>query len=340
MKTMSRWLSSTGAVAVFAALGFQGASAQGVTANGVVYSQFQYQLADSANHASAFDVKRAYLDFKKTWDGGIQTRVTADLYRDANGSLNYRLKYAYFAWTPEDSPLTLKFGQIHTPWLDWEEGLWEYRMQGTMPLERAGYITSSDLGAGVDGAWGQQKFNMQFVVMNGEGYHGAEGDQHKDVAMRGSLRLLSSDDGGSRGGLRITGMAHVGATIGGGTRNRMVGMLSYKSKLYTLAGQAGRVTNSATSAAPDVKADVMSIYGVAKVPDSKVSFLARLDRTDPNVDAANDKQTRFIGGVSYQLSPQVRVLLDLDHVSYEGGPPSAAAAAQRSTLLFQTQFVF
>ncbi len=130
-------------------------------------------------------MKRAYLDFSGKFDGGINTRVTADLYRDANGSLNYRLKYAYFAWTPENSPLTLKFGQIHTPWLDWEEGLWDYRMQGTMPLERAGYSTSSDLGAGVDGAWGGQKLNMQLVVMNGEGYHGAEVDQHKDVAARG-----------------------------------------------------------------------------------------------------------------------------------------------------------
>lgn len=329
-----------GAVAVLAALGTQGASAQGVTANGVVYSQFQYQLGDSANHASAFDVKRAYLDFKGKFDGGIQTRVTADLYRDSNGSLNYRLKYAYFAWTPENSPLTFKFGQIHTAWLDWEEGLWDYRMQGTMPLERAGYITSSDLGAGVDGAWADQKFNMQFTVINGEGYHGAEGDQHKDVEFRGSLRLLTSDDGGSRGGLRLTGMAHVGATTGGGTRDRMVGMLSYKSKLYTVAGQFARVTNSATSADPDVKADVLSVYGVAHVPDSKVAFLARVDRWDPNTAVSNDKQTRFIGGVSYQLSPQVRLLLDLDHVSYEGGAPSPAAYAQRSTLLFQTQFVF
>lgn len=337
---MSRWLTSLGMVAVLAALGAPGASAQGLTANGVVYSQFQYQLADSANHASAFDVKRAYLDFKGKFDGGIQTRVTADLYRDSNGSLNYRLKYAYFAWTPENSPVTLKFGQIHTVWLDWEEGLWDYRMQGTMPLERAGYSASSDLGAGVDGAWGQQKLNMQFAIVNGEGYHGAEGDQHKDVEMRASFRLLGSDDGGSRGGLRVTGMGHLGATTGGGTRNRWIGMLSYKSKLYTLAAQGARVTNSASSTDPDVKATFESVYGVARVPDSKVAFLARVDLWDPNTATANDKQTRFIGGVSYQLSPQVRLLLDLDHVSYEGGPPSPAAAAQRSTLLFQTQFVF
>jgi Phosphate-selective porin O and P len=340
LKTASRVSSIAGAVCFVTLLVAHRAEAQGLTASGVVYSQFEYQLAEEANDASAFDVKRAYLDFRGSFDGGIATRVTADLYRDDNGSLNYRLKYGYFAWTPEDSPFTLKFGQIHTPWLDWEEGLWDYRMQGTMPLERGGYDTSSDLGAGVDAAWASQAFNMQLVVMNGEGYHGAEGDRHKDVAVRGSLRLLESDDGGSRGGLRLTGMAHVGARTEGGTRNRYAGMVSYKSSLLTLAGEAARVIDGEAAGSVDVKGNVFSVYGVAKVPETKWALVGRLDVTDPNVDRAEDRQTRFIGGVSYQLSQQVRILLDLDHVSYQGEPPSAAAAAKRSTLLFQTQFTF
>ena len=340
MKTVIRCLEALGILTVLLVLSAQHASAQGVTANGVVYSQYQYQLADSADDFNGFDVKRAYLDFRGSFDGGIQTRVTADLHREASGSLNYRLKYAYFAWTPENSPVTLKFGQIHTPWLDWEEGLWDYRMQGTMPLERAGYSSSSDLGAGLDGAWADQKVNMQLVVMNGEGYHGAEGDKHKDVGLRGSLRLLDTDDGGSRGGLRVTGLAHFGSATGGGTRNRFIGMLSYKSSSLTLAGQAARLTDSPSSAAPDVNGMILSAYGVAKVPDTNVAFIGRVDVWDPNTDNADDKQTRFIAGVSYQLTNQVRLLLDLDHVSFEGAAPSAAAEAEHSTVLFQTQFVF
>ena len=86
---------------------------------------------------------------------GIGTRVTADIYRNADGSLAYRLKYAFATWTPEGkSPLTFKLGQIHTPWLDWEEHLWDYRMQGQMAMERAGYLSSSDFGAGIDGMLG------------------------------------------------------------------------------------------------------------------------------------------------------------------------------------------
>jgi hypothetical protein len=340
LNTIPRRLHLLGAALFITALSARGASAQQATSvSGVVYSQYSYELADSAGHANAFDVKRAYLNFTRKFDGGISTRITGDVYRASDGSIDYRLKYAYFSWTPTNSPLTFKFGQTQTPWLDWEEGLWGFRMQGTMPLERAGYQTSSDLGLGVDGAWAKQKFNMQLSLMNGEGYHAAEGSKNKDVAARFSLRLLPSDDGGSRGGLRVTVLGQAGANNGGGTRNRVLGMLSYKSKMLTLAGELARVTNSATSADADVKANLFAVYGTLTPKDSKVSIVARVDNLDPNTNMASDATTRVIAGLGYHLSPNVLLLADIDHVSYQG-TPTASQAARRSTLLFQTQFTF
>src|SRR6059058_2026543 len=72
-------------------------------------------------------------------------------------------------YTPQSSPLTYKIGMIHTPWLDWEEALWDYRMQGQMALERgfmtttggqSNYISAADFGVGVDGKWGPDKINF------------------------------------------------------------------------------------------------------------------------------------------------------------------------------------
>ncbi len=337
MNTISRRLYLLGAAVLMAALSARGALAQDVKVSGVVYSQYSYELnADSVSqHYNAFSVERAYLNFTAKFNGGVGTRVTGDIHRAADGSINYRLKYAYFAWTPENSPLTFKFGQTQTPWLDWEEGLWGYRMQGTMPLERAGYQTSSDLGVGVDGAWADQKFNMQLSLMNGEGYHAAEGDQHKDVGLRASLRLLESDDGGSRGGLRVTALAEKGTRTGGGNRDRYVGMLSYKSKQVMIAGEAGRTKDGTQG----VKGQVVAFYGTWSPKDSKVGLIGRVDLVDPNTDVADDATTRVIAGVSYALSPNVLLLADVDHVSYQG-TPTAAQDARRSTLLFQTQFTF
>jgi hypothetical protein len=316
-----------------------GASAQEVRVGGVVYAQYAYLLSDSAGHGNAFDVKRAYVDVRGGFPEGIDTRVTADIHRQSDGSLDFRLKYAYFTWRPEHSPLTLKFGQIHTVWLDWEEGLWDYRMQGTMPIERYGYASSSDVGVGVDGAWADQRLDVQVAAHNGEGYHGIEGDEHKDVSARASWRLLPSDDGGARGGLRVTGTASFGEPVGGGTRNRYIGMASWKSSRLTLGGQAARTVDG-TATEPNVSGNVLSAYGVLRLPDSPWALVARLDRSDPDVDLDDDALTRVIAGVSYRLGSNVLVLLDVDHVSYQGGPPTAAADARRTSLLFQTQFTY
>src|SRR5438067_6294740 len=124
----------------------QGSPPPQVTVGGLVYTQFVYQLKDTLNHVNNFDITRAYVNVIGRFSGGLYTRVTADIYRNtaapSNGSLSYRLKYAYAAYTPEKSLLTYKVGLIHTSWLDWEEALWDYRMQGSMALER-GFMTAA-----------------------------------------------------------------------------------------------------------------------------------------------------------------------------------------------------
>src|SRR6266487_6732297 len=155
----------------------QGSPPPQVTVGGVVYTQYVYQLKDSLNHINTFDITRAYVNVIGRFSGGVGTRVTGDIYRNPNdSSLSYRLKYAFATYTPQGSPLTFKVGQIHTPWLDWEEALWDYRVQGQMALERGGYVTSSDFGAGIDYKQGADKVNGQFVIVNGEGYSGGSGD--------------------------------------------------------------------------------------------------------------------------------------------------------------------
>ena len=67
--------------------------------------ELQAALADGA---TSVDVTRAYVNVLGKFSGGLATRVTSDIYRNADGSLGLRLKYAYFGYTPHGSPLTLK----------------------------------------------------------------------------------------------------------------------------------------------------------------------------------------------------------------------------------------
>ena len=314
-----------------------------VTVTGVAYLQYLYQLKDTANHNNNFDVTRAYINVIGRFSGGVYTRITADINRPAgDNSLRYRLKYAYVAYTPQGSSLTYKLGQIHTPLLDWEEALWDYRMQGQMAMERGAYVSSSDFGLGVDGNWSADKINMQVGIYNGESYSGGTGDKRKDFMGRVSVRLSPTDDGSRVGGLRVTAYGQYGKPTSGGQRNRLLGMVSYRTKQITLAGEYA-VTKDSTTGPPPVaqsSGSVASVFAVYHFQDSKAALLARVDLTDPNTNVANNRITRFIGGASYQLSPNLRLLADLDLLSYQGGAPTPALEATRSQAFFHAQFTF
>ncbi len=336
-----------GVAVVAAALGASTAAAQGqaptppqISVGVLAYTQYVYQLKDTTNHLNSFDVKRAYVNVIGRFSGGVYARITADIYNppaaSGDSSRSYRIKYAYVQYTPSGSPLAFKMGEIHTPWLDWEEALWDYRMQGTMAMERNGYVSSSGFGVGVDGKWGPDKVNMQFTVTNDRFYSQGQGDQRKWAQARVSVRAMDTDDSSRVGGLRVTGFADYGNTIGGGQRQRWLGMVSYKSKQLTLAGEAAATRDGGAAL---TNGHVYSAFGVYKFSPSKAAVIARVDIFHPQAGSTTDKQTRFIGGLSYQISPNLRVLGDWDYVSYQG-TPTAAQEATRSQALFQTQFNF
>jgi predicted RecA/RadA family phage recombinase len=334
----------------------QAAQAPTVTVGGVGYLNYYYQLnVDSSlappAHGNNFDVARSYVNVLGKFAGGIGSRVTVDVdgRRAAANQQSIRLKYAFVTWTPEGSKLTYKLGMIQTPLLDWEESLWDYRMQGVMPLERAGYVTSSDFGAGIDGMWNYDGVNMQVGIYNGEGYSSALGDNRKDVSGRVSVRLARTDLPGKSGGLRLTGYANLGLANGGGVRNRALGILSYKSKLLTLAAEYGTMRDSTSVATPDVQGSLVAAYGVFNLPKTKAAIIGRVDSFDPNVDStattagarvAVNRQTRVIAGVSYAMTPNLRVLLDADLNAIEDGSPTNNFDKGREAVFFHVEFKF
>jgi hypothetical protein len=350
-------------------VGSRPAAAQ-TSVSGVVYAQWNYTMAkdtlsadSNITHINNFDITRAYFNVNGSFAGGVKGRVTGDVYRVADGSLAYRLKYAFLSWAPEKSPLTFRFGQTYTPWIDWEEALWNYRMQGTMPMERngGGYLTSSDFGAAVDGTFNHDAFNFQAGVYGGEKYNGSLGDGRKDVEARASFRLLATDDGSRVGGLRVTGYAGLGKPTTGGQRNRFMGMVSYRSNDVTLAAEYA-ITRDSTTGGPSAvgggsavalshlrKGTVFSGYGVYHFPSTRFSVLGRVDVVNTNTaDTAavkTGKSTRIIAGAAYQLSPNLRLLGDVDLVSYQSGFAGTGAAdyaayVNRNQFLLQAMYSF
>jgi hypothetical protein len=306
-----------------------------VTVTGLVYTQYLYQLKDSAGagHQNQFSVQRGYINLLGRFAGGIQTRLTADITPSGTTNQVYRLKFAFAAWTPTGSSLTYKLGLLNTPFVDFEETLWDYRMQGAIAVDRNGYMTAADFGAGIDGKWNNDQVNGQLAFVNGEGYSGGTGDGRKDIQARVSVRVTPTNDASRVGGLRVTGYAGIGKYTGGGDRNRFIGMLSYRTQQITLAGEFVSTKDAA------ITGSIISGFGVYHLTNSKVAAIARMDIVDPNTSAGPDKQTRVIGGLSYQLSPNVRLLADVDLLSYQA-TPTPAQDGTRARALFQAQFTF
>src|SRR5947208_7619355 len=107
-------------------------------------------------HPNAFNVSRSYINITGNISHLVAFRVTPDVVREnntasaTNGSLVFRIKYAYAQvnlddWMTKGSYTRLGIQQ--TPWLDYAEGIYRYRFQGTMFPEREGYFASADAGA-------------------------------------------------------------------------------------------------------------------------------------------------------------------------------------------------
>jgi len=169
-----------------------------------------------------------------------------------------------------------------------------------------------------------------------------------------SYRVVNTDDPSRVGGLRLTGFAYLGQPNSGGERQRMVGMVSYRSSNLTLAGiygmtkdstigEAAAVGQGAIAGKAEAKGTVLSAFAVFHFPLTRFAVIGRFDSVDPS-KAAGDKQTRIIAGGSYQLTPNVRVLADLDQLSFESGfTPTAgnyAAYLARTTANLHLQFTF
>src|SRR5215208_1590033 len=103
-----------------------------------------------------FQVGRSYINVTGNISHNIAFRITPDIARETgvgsslNGSYVFRIKYAFAQFTLDDWTTKgswVRLGIQQTPWVDFMEGIYRYRFQGTVFSEREGFLSSSDAGA-------------------------------------------------------------------------------------------------------------------------------------------------------------------------------------------------
>jgi len=285
-----------------------------------IFADYTYQnapeITDSDGNSvkpSGFDVKRAYINVTGNISHLLGFRITPDIAREAivgegipsslTGSLVFRLKYAFAQlnlddWMPKGS--WARFGIQQTPWVDFEEGIYRYRFQGTIFMEREGYLSSSDAGASFHTAFQNNYGDVHAGFYNGDTYSRPEPNDQHAFQIRGSLRPLPS----SRylRGLRVHGFWDHDAYVKDAERRRGLVAVSYEHKYVNAMWQYGDERDQTSVTKPVVDGKGWSIWATPKTTKGFEGLL-RYDDQEPN-DATNARRHRTIAGIAYWLPHQ------------------------------------
>jgi hypothetical protein len=171
--------------------------------SGVIYSNFQYRTDQRAKNFNKFDVERVYLTFRMPAGDRASIRVTTDVFQQQNSPQDafysgwvIRLKYAYLQYnyitgSPTDFTAVARMGSLHTVIIDHEEQFWP-RWLSQVDVERAGLMSSADVGVSTLMTTPSKSGEIYAVVTNGPGYNNRELDRFKDPQLRWTLTPLSN----------------------------------------------------------------------------------------------------------------------------------------------------
>jgi len=213
----------------------------------VIYMDYTYQQSPETTDAdgntvnpSSFNVTRSYINITGNVSHIVAFRITPDVVRQSallnvpgssisSDSLVFRIKYAFAQFNLDDwmaKGSWLRFGIQQTPLLDYEEGIYRYRFQGTTFTEREGFYNSADAGASFHYNFPSNYGEAHVGVFNGEGYAKTDPNDQKAIEIRGTVRPFASGAPILRG-LRVTGFYFGDNYIKDAERTRAVGQLTF-----------------------------------------------------------------------------------------------------------------
>ena len=306
---------------------------------------------------SKFTVKRGYLDVTGTLTPSLSFRLTPDVTQDSTGDFKVRLKYAYAYVTAGRlgfvSRPFVEFGMVHTPWIDFEEKINNYRMQDSLFLERVGTMSSADLGVLVGGQLGDELSaeaqkrasrnnpgrwgSFAIGVYNGGGYTATENNTNKAIEGRLSIRPLPD----MAPGLQISyfGVRGKGNLATQPDWTVSMASLTLESPYANLVGSYITGTGNAAGTAVNTAGTALDRKGWSGFVEGKLSanwsLIARHDELTPDTSTPEAKTKRTIGGVCYHFGRGYDLLLDYDQVSYDG---TSKPRDTRTQVTFQLKF--
>ena len=307
---------------------------------------------------SAFDVGRAYVNITGNISHLIAFRLTPDITRESgllalgagssvsSDSLVFRIKYAYAQLNLDDwmtKGSWVRLGIQQTPWVDFEEGIYRYRFQGTVFAERIPLptaMTSADAGVSFHYNLPSNYGDFHVGIYNGENYQKVEVNDQKGLELRGTVRPFATTALPLLRGLRAHLVYYDDNYNSGDQRKRVMGNVTFEHPNLNTGFDYLSAKDKTLATATDVASNGYSLWATPKIPfengasieallrydhflpnDSTTLFAPTATSPAPGVTRFNDQQqNRTIAGVSYWFPHQgnvsTAIMLDYDGQSF------------------------
>jgi len=309
----------------------------------VIYADYTYQnepkSTDTAGNTispNAFNVTRLYLNITGNISHIVSYRITPDINatrftlagNNMDGSYLFRVKYGFaqFAlddWTGSWRQTWVRLGVQQTPFVDWLEGVYRYRFQGTIFTERDGAMSSSDAGVSFHTNLPKTYGEVHVGLYNGESYNKAEVNNQKAVMVRGTLRPMPTGGAFARG-LRVTAFHVQDHVVQGADRIRTVGNVVLEQRRYTAGFDYMWRRDQTLPRDTKAKSDGYSFFVTPFFQEKGNGFeaLVRYDSFRPNTTNKDGRQNRVIAGLAYWFphpggAGTAALLLDYEQVTFK-----------------------
>jgi hypothetical protein len=302
-----------------------------------IFADYTYQVEPEIIDAdgnvvnlNGFNVSRTYINVTGSISHLLAFRITPDIVRESgvgssvNGSLTFRLKYGYAQlnlddWMPKGS--WVRLGIQQTPWVDFEEGVYRYRFQGTIFADREGFLSSSDAGASFRTAFPRNYGDVHVGIYNGETYTRPEANDQKAIQIRGTVRPLPAAP--TLRALRFTAFYDADSYVRNGDRKRFIAAATFEHKYVNAAAQYLDTKDRTSITRLVVNGTGYSVWVTPKFTHG-FEGLVRYDDLQPDEDVDAHRK-RTIAGLAYWLPHQgsvsSAVLLDYEQVNNRGFLP-------------------
>jgi hypothetical protein len=294
---------------------------------------------DDQKKIDKFSLKRGYFTIKSKLSDMFSVRYTQDITIDTEGedagNVEMRLKYLYLKMKLKDIKLLedtyFEIGLVHRPWLDYEEHINRYRVQGTMFVERNHLFNSADFGITYVGLLGGE-LDEEYLknisssypgrygsfalgVYNGAGYHAIEFNNNKTIEGRLSLRPIPDWHPGLQLSYSfITGMANTPDNKTDFNSNLF--MLSSESRHLVATAQYyfgsgdyhGKYSDDNGKALQNTG---YSLFSEFKIPSTPLALFGRYDDFESKDTHIFDQNTA-LAGIAYRFLKS-KVIFDFNY---------------------------